>query len=105
MKIYSLNTRSIPINFGSIKKSIDANRPVILSTSFPWNHLFVAKGYTTDGKIIVNDSFKNHQDNTWLGSPSPINYSLNGESAIYDLNYKPNGNPQGIVWVGAQEIY
>jgi hypothetical protein len=97
LSFYGLKARQIGFNFESIKSSIDSGNPVIYSTSFPFDHIAVVKGYTTDGKIIMNDPYKNVQDGSYMinglyfGNGKPNTYSYNGENAIYNLNYKVAG--------------
>jgi hypothetical protein len=77
-----LGYKDIPVNFNFIKGEIDQGRPIIFSTRTPYDHLAVIKGYTTDGKLIMNDPFKNTQDGVFN-----YNYSVNGKDAVYSLNY------------------
>jgi Peptidase_C39 like family len=105
LSFYGLKSGNLEsITFEQVKNAIDKNHPVILSTTYPYGHIFVAKGYTPDGRIIVNDSYKNHQDDSWNGDyKNP--YSLNGESAIYDINYKvkSDGN-RSVQWNWGIEV-
>lgn len=67
------------ISFDKVKNSIDAGNPLIVSISAPVGHIAVIKGYTEDGRIVMNDSFRNVQD----GGSS---YSYNGKNALYEVN-------------------
>lgn len=67
------------LTFEKVKESIDAGKPLILSfQGYGIGHIFVIKGYTSDGFIIVNDSYKDVQN-------SNSGYSYNGMNAIYKL--------------------
>jgi hypothetical protein len=90
---YNLGVEYIPVRFDSIKNAIDQDRPIILSTSSPYGHLAVIKGYTNDGRLIMNDPFKNAQDGV-----VNFNYSTNGKDAIYSLDY-PTLNVTGLLSV------
>jgi Peptidase_C39 like family len=80
--LMGLTSRNISVSFNAIKGEIDQGRPIIFSTTSPYDHLAVIKGYTKDGKLIMNDPFKNTQDGVFN-----YNYSTNGRDAIYSLNY------------------
>lgn len=73
-----LKSKYLNLNQASIIKSIDEGKPIILSTLLPLSHILVIKGYTSDNRVIVNDSFGDENEST-------TNYSMNGESAVYDL--------------------
>lgn len=90
---YNLQVEYLPVTFEAIKNSIDQDRPIIFSTSSPYGHLAVIKGYTKDERLIMNDPFKNTQDNT-----INFNYSTNGRDALYSLNY-PTLNVTGLLSV------
>jgi hypothetical protein len=66
------------INFNTVVESINRGRPVVLSSS---SHYVVIKGYTNDGRVIVNDSFKDASK----GSDRTYIYG-NGKDAVYDVN-------------------
>lgn len=92
---YGLKVKYLPVNFEAIKNSIDQNSPIIFSTSNPYGHLAVVKGYTNDGRLIMNDPFKNAQDGV-----INYNYSTNGRDAIYSLDY-PGLNITGLLSVSS----
>ena len=100
---YGLQSRSMSVSFPEVKRSIDLGHPLIGSIAYPWGHIFVIKGYTPDGKIVVNDSFKNWQDDKAEGDGQPVQYSNNGNSAIYDLNYTVYGKPTEFLYM--LEVY
>ena len=93
LRKYRLEVSYLPVTFEAIKNSIDQDKPIILSTSSPYGHLAVIKGYTNDGRLIMNDPFKNTQDGM-----VNFNYSTNGRDALYSLNY-PNLNIIGLLSV------
>lgn len=93
LRKYRLEVSYLPVTFEAIKNSIDQDKPIILSTSSPYGHLAVIKGYTNDGRLIMNDPFKNTQDGM-----INFNYSTNGRDALYSLNY-PNLNITGLLSV------
>jgi Ricin-type beta-trefoil lectin domain/Peptidase_C39 like family len=66
------------LQFEQVKNAIDRGNPLIVSSSA---HYYVIKGYTTDGRIIVNDSWK---DASKRGSSTFIHGD--GRNAVYDLN-------------------
>jgi Peptidase_C39 like family len=74
----NLKSNGLKLNQASIIKSIDEGKPIILSITEPLGHILVVKGYTSDNRVIVNDPFGDENEST-------TNYSLNGESAVYDL--------------------
>jgi Peptidase_C39 like family len=82
LDLVGLNSKNIPVSFNSIKNEIDLGRPIIFSTRSPYDHIAVIKGYTSDGRLIMNDPFKNTQDGLFN-----YNYSTNGRDAVYSLNY------------------
>ena len=103
LSFYSLQTRSMQVSFPEVKRAIDLGHPLIGSIAYPWSHIFVIKGYTPDGKIVVNDSFKNWQDGKAENDGQTIDYSTNGNSAIYDLNYSVYGKPTQFLYM--MEVY
>ena len=77
-------------DFDVIKGAIDNGQIVIQGMTTPDDHIFVVKGYTKDGGIVVNDPYKdNNLDN---------NYSTNGKDAIYYMN-KPGQPTSGYTLV------
>jgi hypothetical protein len=90
---YNLGVAYLPVSIQAIKQSIDNDRPIIFSTSSPYGHLAVIKGYTNDGRLIMNDPFKNAQDGV-----TNFNYSTNGKDAVYSLDY-PSLNVTGLLSV------
>lgn len=74
-----LKTRYLGYSFANISTSIDQGKPIILGISAPLGHILVIKGYTEDGRVIVNDPFGNETKST-------TQYSFLGENALYDLD-------------------
>lgn len=69
------------LTFENIKKQIDMDRPIILSYQQPnFGHIFVVIGYTADGKIVVNDPYKDFI-NDKKGS-----FNFSGRKAVYTLD-------------------
>ncbi len=66
------------LSFNQVVNSINRGRPVVISSS---SHYVVIKGYTDDGRIIVNDSFKDASK----GPDRKYIYG-NGKDAVYDVN-------------------
>ena len=73
-----LKSRYIGNSFNNIRASIDQGKPIITNIYAPLGHIFVIKGYTEDGRVIVNDPFGDE-------TKSITQYSFSGENAIYDL--------------------
>jgi Ricin-type beta-trefoil lectin domain len=69
------------LSIQQVKNSINAGRAIIFSTQ---NHIFTIKGYTTDNKIIVNDSWNDGNTNKTT-YPSLYKFGA-GFDAVYDLN-------------------
>ncbi len=67
------------ISFEKVKNSIDAGNPLIVSMSAPVGHIAVIKGYTADGRLVMNDPYKDVQNGT-------KGYSFNGKNALYQVN-------------------
>jgi hypothetical protein len=67
------------ITFEKVKRSIDAGNPLIVSMSAPVGHIAVIKGYTADGRLVMNDPYKDVQSST-------AGYSYNGKNALYQVN-------------------
>jgi len=67
------------ITFEKVKRSIDAGNPLIVSMSAPVGHIAVIKGYTADGRLVMNDPYKDVQSGT-------TGYSYNGKNALYQVN-------------------
>jgi hypothetical protein len=94
----SFQTQKFKFGFQEIKNSIDNGRPIVLSVvinSYAYNgkeiinldHILVIVGYTDDGKIIVNDTFKNIQAKNSNGRYD-LEYDFSGNNATYDLNFR-----------------
>jgi Peptidase_C39 like family len=75
--LLNLNTKNIQAK--EIMQSINKGNPVILSLTSPLGHILVVKGYTDDGRVIVNDPFGD-LNNLSRG------YSYQGNNAVYDLS-------------------
>lgn len=67
------------ISRNGIYEAINNQHPLIVSVSSPLGHIFVIKGYTEDGRVVVNDPFGD------LNSVQS-GYSYKGNNAIYDLD-------------------
>lgn len=67
------------ITKSGIYEAINNQHPLIVSVSSPLGHIFVIKGYTEDGRVVVNDPFGDL--NRVQGG-----YSYKGNNAIYDLD-------------------
>lgn len=79
LKFKTLKPKNVPVSMNNIIRAIDAGHPLILSITRPVGHILVIKGYTRDGRIIVNDPYTNV-------TQSPRKYSFAGENAVYDIN-------------------
>lgn len=79
LTLIGLKSRYIGYSFTNIANSIDQGRPIILGISAPLGHILVIKGYTEDGRVIVNDPFGDETKST-------TTYSFSGENALYDLD-------------------
>jgi hypothetical protein len=78
--LLGLKTRKLgSISFEKVKSAIDQRKPLIVSMVAPFGHIAVIKGYTLDGRLVMNDPFRNVQD----GGTS---YSYNGKNALYEVN-------------------
>jgi Peptidase_C39 like family len=78
LRKYGLGFRQI-VGFEAVKKAIDSGRPMYFSTIKPYNHLAVIKGYTEDGRLVMNDPFTD--------AFKSGNYSYAGKNALYSLNH------------------
>lgn len=75
-----------------VKRELDAGRPAILGTSVtPAGHIMVARGYLSDGRIIVNDPAGDREQLARLNAPdgpySPTGsryWNGGGNGAIYE---------------------
>ncbi|MFW5720124.1 MAG: C39 family peptidase [Candidatus Dojkabacteria bacterium] len=68
------------LTFEEVRDSIDNGRPIIIGFKRGnIGHIIPIIGYTSDGKIVVNDSYKDVQN-------SAGSYSNNGKHAIYNLD-------------------
>ncbi len=68
------------LTFQEVQDSIDNGRPIIIGFKRGnIGHIIPIIGYTSDGKIVVNDSYKDVQN-------SAGSYSNNGKHAIYNLD-------------------
>jgi hypothetical protein len=71
------------------KEAIDRDNVLIISTK---THARVITGYTNDGQIVVNDSYRN----TEIGKAGDY-YNYNGKGAIYDLPTSGTSRPANPV--------
>ncbi len=79
-------------NWKRVQRELDAHRPVMLGTSVtPAGHLMVARGYLSDGRLIVNDPAGDREKLARIDSPngpySPTGsryWNGGGNGAIYD---------------------
>ncbi|MBC7809007.1 MAG: C39 family peptidase [Akkermansiaceae bacterium] len=75
-----------------VKSELDAGRPVIIGTSVtPAGHIMVARGYLSDGRIIVNDPAGDREQLARINAPdgpySPTGsryWNGGGNGAIYE---------------------
>ncbi len=75
-----------------VKRELDAGRPVIVGTSVtPAGHIMVARGYLSDGRIIVNDPAGDREQLARVNAPdgpySPTGsryWNGGGNGAIYE---------------------
>lgn len=72
---YKLTNKGSSVNFDELENSINHGFPVVWHLSQP-RHYTLAIGYTNDGYIVVNDSYKN------LLKPKE-SYSFSGKHALY----------------------
>jgi hypothetical protein len=63
-----------------VKASIDRGKPVLLSYKSPVSHVLLIVGYTFDNQIVVNDPYRDIQNNLIRGK-----YDYSGKGAIYTL--------------------
>ncbi len=63
-----------------VKASIDRGKPVLLSYKQPVSHVLLIVGYTFDNQIVVNDPYRDIQNNLVRGK-----YDYSGKGAIYSL--------------------
>ncbi len=63
-----------------VKASIDRGKPVLLSYKHPVSHVLLIVGYTFDNQIVVNDPYRDIQNNLIRGK-----YDYSGKGAIYTL--------------------
>lgn len=63
-----------------VKASIDRGKPVLLSYKKPVSHVLLIVGYTFDNQIVVNDPYRDIQNNLIRGR-----YDYSGKGAIYTL--------------------
>jgi Peptidase_C39 like family len=68
------------LTFEKVKSAIDRGHPLIVSITAPYGHISVIKGYTADGRLVMNDPFRNIQDS------SSSQYSYQGKNALYQVN-------------------
>jgi hypothetical protein len=67
-------------NLSQIKNALKNGRPLILSYKRPVPHILVVKGFTYDDHLIVNDPYRDIQNNYIKGR-----YDYSGKNAIYSL--------------------
>jgi hypothetical protein len=76
--------------YARVKAELDANRPVILGTRVtPAGHLMVARGYMTDGRLLVNDPAGDREQAARRPglhfSPTGVRYwNRDGDKAVYE---------------------
>lgn len=78
--------------FARVKRELDAGRPCILGTEVTTaGHIMVARGYTTDGRLLVNDPAGDYYQAARRGGPdgawSPTGsryWNGDGDKAVYD---------------------
>lgn len=82
-------------DFATVKNAIDNNKPVIVSlTTFEgFGHLAVIKGYTEDGRFVMNDPWTDVQSGN-------RKYSFKGKNALYDSNLGSHGSFKYYLIIG-----
>lgn len=82
-------------SFELVKNAIDSGKPVIVSlTTFEgYGHLAVIKGYTEDGRFVMNDPWTDVQS----GNRS---YSFKGKNALYQADLGSQGDFKYYLIIG-----
>lgn len=75
--------------YNNAKAAIDRKNVVLIATT---THARVIRGYTNDGQIVVNDSYRN----TEIGRAGD-KFNYNGRDAIYDLPTSGTSRPENPV--------
>ncbi|HUS14009.1 MAG TPA: C39 family peptidase, partial [Chloroflexia bacterium] len=58
--LYNVSTNYVPITWASITAQLDKGYPVVLGTTLTTSgHILVARGYTANGYLLVNDPYGN----------------------------------------------
>ncbi len=70
LALYGLRTDYVAATWEGITAQLDAGNPVILSTTLTeGGHILVARGYTANGYLLVNDPYGNHFGPEGYGLP------------------------------------
>jgi len=86
--------------FDQIKAAIDAGHAVIQSTEIEGaGHLVCVRGYTSDGKVIVNDPWGDANLPNWGIYPNgaDVVYTMEKLAAKWNVIVVPTGNPLEVV--------
>ena len=60
LNLYNINTAYIPVSWAAITAQLDKGYPVMLGTTLTASgHILVARGYTANGYLLVNDPYGN----------------------------------------------
>jgi uncharacterized protein YvpB/WD40 repeat protein len=60
LNLYNLDTAYIPVTWSAITAQLDKGYPVVLGTTLTASgHILVARGYTANGYLLVNDPYGN----------------------------------------------
>jgi hypothetical protein len=60
LNLYGLSTDYIPVSWAAITAQLDKGNPVVLGTTLTTSgHILVARGYTANGYLLVNDPYGN----------------------------------------------
>jgi hypothetical protein len=60
LNLYGLSTDYIPASWAAITAQLDKGNPVVLGTTLTTSgHILVARGYTANGYLLVNDPYGN----------------------------------------------
>ena len=76
---YDLQPELSSWSIEAIKESIDQGYPLYMATIQPYFHVAVIKGYTEDGRVVMNDPYRD-----MLKEGSEFNF--NGKNALYNLS-------------------
>ncbi len=80
VKLYSPNRANWKIDIDKIRSALSKGHPIILSYSKPIGHILLVKGITYDNQLIVNDPYRDFQNDYRKGV-----YDYSGQDAIYSL--------------------